>query len=72
MAQHVSDVIGFIEKLNAGPVDLVGHSRGGHIGFRVAQHIPGARTAVIPGARHWIFDQAPQEYSDAVTVFLAA
>jgi esterase len=36
MAQHVADVIGFIEKLNAGPVDLMGHSRGGHIGFRVA------------------------------------
>ena len=26
MAQHVSDVIGFIEKLNAGTVDLMGHS----------------------------------------------
>jgi esterase len=201
MAQHVADVIGFIEGLNAGPVDLMGHSRGGHIGFRVAgqrpdllrrlvlaepggdldatlsprgaasspspvaartpaaaekvrsgdidgalelffdmidgdgawkrlpaaskqqlrdnaftligqvdenrkpfarseaekirtptlligggdtkgslatnwrvlaQHIPGARTAVIPGARHWIFDQAPQEFSGAVMAFLAA
>jgi pimeloyl-ACP methyl ester carboxylesterase len=40
MAQHVADVIGFIEKLNAGPVDLIGHSRGGHIGFRVAQARP--------------------------------
>jgi pimeloyl-ACP methyl ester carboxylesterase len=201
MAQHVADVIGFIEKLNAGPVDLIGHSRGGHIGFRVAeqrpdllrrlvlaepggdldatlspadaaaapapvaaripaaaekvlngdidgalemivdmidgddawrrrpaaakqqlrdnaftligqvgenrkpfarseaesirtptlligggdtkgslsatwrvlaQHIPGAKTAVIPGARHWIFDQAPQEFSKVVLEFLAA
>lgn len=201
MAQHVADMIGFIERLNAGPVDLMGHSRGGHIGFRVAhqrpdllrrlvlaepggaldatldpgggapdpspmaaripmaaekvrsgdidgalelifdmidgegawkrlpaaprqqlrdnaftligqvgenrkpftrseaeairtptlliggsdtrgslatnwralaQHIPGAKTAVIPGARHWIFDQAPQEFSDAVLAFLAA
>jgi esterase len=40
MAQHVADVIGFIEKLDAGPVDLMGHSRGGHIGFRVAQQRP--------------------------------
>jgi esterase len=40
MAQHVADVIGFIEKLDAGPVDLMGHSRGGHIGFRVAQLRP--------------------------------
>lgn len=40
MAQHVSDVIGFIESLNAGPVDLMGHSRGGHIAFRVAEQRP--------------------------------
>jgi pimeloyl-ACP methyl ester carboxylesterase len=33
-------VIGFIEKLDAGPVDLMGHSRGGHISFRVAQRRP--------------------------------
>jgi pimeloyl-ACP methyl ester carboxylesterase len=200
MAQHVADVIGFIEKLKAGPIDLIGHSRGGHIGFRVAQarpdllrrvvlaepggdlepalqpatpppgpvplgprvplaaemirngdiegalalfvdgidgegawarwpaaprqqvrdnirtllgqvgenrkpflkseagsiriptllvgggntkgalaviwrvlaeHIPGAKTTVIPGARHWMFDEAPQEFSAAVLDFLA-
>jgi pimeloyl-ACP methyl ester carboxylesterase len=40
MAQHTADVIGFIEELNAGPVDLLGHSRGGHIGFRVAHARP--------------------------------
>jgi esterase len=40
MAQHVADVIGFIEKLDTKPVDLMGHSRGGHIGFRVAQQRP--------------------------------
>ena len=37
IAQHVLDMIAFIEKLDAGPVDLMGHSRGGHIAFRVAQ-----------------------------------
>src|SRR4030088_1113480 len=37
IAQHVDDVIGFIEKLDARAVDLMGHSRGGHISFRVAQ-----------------------------------
>jgi esterase len=201
MAQHVADVIGFVEKLDTGPVDLIGHSRGGHIGFRVAQarpdllrrlilaepggdlepalqpaapppgpvplgprvpvaaemvrngdidgalalfvdgidgegawarwpaaarqqlrdniytllgqvnenrkpflrseaesirtptlligggdtrgalaviwrvlaeHIPGARTAVIPNTRHWMFEQAPQEFSNVVLEFLAA
>jgi pimeloyl-ACP methyl ester carboxylesterase len=40
IAQHTEDVIGFIEELDAGPVDLMGHSRGGHISFRVAQRRP--------------------------------
>ena len=40
MAQHVADVIAFIEQLDAKPVDLMGHSRGGHIAFRVAQQRP--------------------------------
>jgi esterase len=40
MAQHVADVIVFIEKLEAGPVDLMGHSRGGHIAIRVAEQRP--------------------------------
>jgi esterase len=40
MAQHVADVIGFIEQVDPRPVDLMGHSRGGHISFRVAQARP--------------------------------
>ena len=40
MAQHVADTIGFIEKLDTRPVDLMGHSRGGHIAFRVAELRP--------------------------------
>ena len=40
IAQHVDDVIGFIEQLDSKPVDLMGHSRGGHISFRVAQRRP--------------------------------
>lgn len=40
IAQHVADVIGFIEALDCGPVDLLGHSRGGHIAFRAAQQRP--------------------------------
>jgi pimeloyl-ACP methyl ester carboxylesterase len=39
-AQHVDDVIAFIEKLDTRPVDLMGHSRGGNICFRVAQWRP--------------------------------
>ena len=40
MAQHVSDVIAFIEQVTPRPVDFLGHSRGGHIGFRVAEQRP--------------------------------
>jgi len=40
IAQHVDDVIAFIEQLDGQPVDLMGHSRGGHISFRVAQRRP--------------------------------
>ena len=40
MAQHVADTIAFIEQVQPGPVDLMGHSRGGHIAFRVAQARP--------------------------------
>jgi len=40
MAQHVADVIAFVESLGAGGIHLLGHSRGGHIAFRVAQQRP--------------------------------
>jgi esterase len=40
MAQHVADVIGFIEQIGPRPIDLMGHSRGGHIAFRIAQQRP--------------------------------
>jgi pimeloyl-ACP methyl ester carboxylesterase len=40
IVQHTADVIGFIEGLGAGPVDLMGHSRGGHIAFRAARQRP--------------------------------
>jgi esterase len=38
--QHTRDVASFIAALQAGPVHLLGHSRGGHIAFRVAQNDP--------------------------------
>jgi pimeloyl-ACP methyl ester carboxylesterase len=40
IAQHVADVIAFLEQIDPKPVDLMGHSRGGHIAFRVAQQRP--------------------------------
>lgn len=38
--RHVADVAGFIRALDQGPVALLGHSRGGHIAFRVAERHP--------------------------------
>jgi len=47
IARHVADVAGFIRALGEGPVRLVGHSRGGHIAFRVAQHHPDLVAALV-------------------------
>ena len=47
MAQHVADIIAFIEQINPRPVDLMGHSRGGHIAFRVAQQRPDLLRKVV-------------------------
>ena len=40
LAQHIDDVIAFIEGLDDGPVDLIGHSRGGLLAFRLALRRP--------------------------------
>lgn len=47
IGRHTSDVAGFIAALGEGPVRLVGHSRGGHIAFRVAQHHPELISALV-------------------------
>lgn len=38
--QHMSDVVALIDALEIAPAHVVGHSRGGHVAFRVAQHHP--------------------------------
>lgn len=44
---HVADVVAFIQALGRGPVALLGHSRGGHIAFRVAERHPELLRALI-------------------------
>jgi pimeloyl-ACP methyl ester carboxylesterase len=46
--QHTADLAAFIAALEAGPVHLLGHSRGGHLAFRVAQNFPDlVRTLIL-------------------------
>ena len=40
MSQHIADVIAFIEQIEPKPVNLMGHSRGGYIAYRVAEARP--------------------------------
>jgi pimeloyl-ACP methyl ester carboxylesterase len=44
---HVADLAGFIRALGRGPVALMGHSRGGHIAFRLAERHPELVRALI-------------------------
>ncbi|MCO6416800.1 alpha/beta hydrolase [Siccirubricoccus sp. KC 17139] len=45
--RHVADVAAFIRSLGADKVRLVGHSRGGHIAFRVAERHPELLRALV-------------------------
>jgi pimeloyl-ACP methyl ester carboxylesterase len=45
--QHTADIASFIVGLQAGPVHLLGHSRGGHIAFRTAQNYPDLIRALV-------------------------
>ncbi len=56
--QHVEDVAAFIEGLGAGPVHLLGHSRGGHIAFRVAQRFPDRVRALVLAEPGGTLDEA--------------
>ena len=40
IATHVDDLLAFIDGLGSDAVNLVGHSRGGHVAFRVALQAP--------------------------------
>ncbi|PZW37844.1 alpha/beta hydrolase family protein [Humitalea rosea] len=45
--RHVADLAGFIRGLGAGKVRLLGHSRGGHIAFRLAERHPELLDALV-------------------------
>lgn len=76
--QHVADTAAFCAALKAGPVRLVGHSRGGHIAFRVAEKHPALLRALVlaepGGERDESLGGAPgaagqaQAFSEAATL----
>jgi pimeloyl-ACP methyl ester carboxylesterase len=37
----------------------------------LAQHFASSQTVMIDGAKHWMFDEQPQKYCEAVMGFLA-
>lgn len=45
--RHADDIAALISDLGAGPAHLLGHSRGGHVSFRVAQHHPDLVRALV-------------------------
>jgi esterase len=55
--QHVADTIGFVKALDAGPVDLVGHSRGGLVAFEVARAQPSLIRTLILAEPGLILDE---------------
>jgi pimeloyl-ACP methyl ester carboxylesterase len=55
--QHVADTIAFIKALNAGPVDLIGHSRGGLVAFEIARAQPSLLRSLILAEPGLILDE---------------
>ena len=55
--QHVADMIAFIKALDAGPVDLIGHSRGGLVAFEIARAEPTLLRSLILAEPGLILDE---------------
>jgi esterase len=55
--QHVADTIAFIKALDAGPVDLIGHSRGGLVAFEIARAQPRLLRSLILAEPGLILDE---------------
>jgi pimeloyl-ACP methyl ester carboxylesterase len=56
--QHVADLISFIKALDAGPIGLLGHSRGGLVAVEVALTEPGLVRSLILAEPGLILDES--------------
>src|SRR4051812_16244454 len=73
--QHVDDIAAFIGALGTGPVHLVGHSRGGHVTFRVAEQHPHLLRKLVLAEPSGVLDATllpPGTTPAAYTEFFAA
>jgi esterase len=55
--QHVADTIAFIKAFNVGPIDLIGHSRGGLVAFEIARAEPNLLRSLILAEPGLILDE---------------
>lgn len=71
--QHVADLIAFIKAMNAGPIHLLGHSRGGLIALEAALAEPGLVAKLILAEPGVLLDEAggfgavPKANADAMS-----
>ena len=72
--QHVADLAGFIAAVTSVPAHLVGHSRGAHIAFRLAERHPDLVDRLVLAEPRGVLDDtllapgaAPASYSAFIT-----
>lgn len=72
--QHVQDLVAFITALGAGPAHLLGHSRGAHIAFRVAERHPEVVRRLVLAEPSGVLDESllpPGSPPASYTAFIA-
>jgi pimeloyl-ACP methyl ester carboxylesterase len=76
IAQHMADLLGVVALLGGGggPIDVVGHSRGAHVAFRLAEAHPAAVRRLVLAEPSGVLDATllppgtvPASYADFIT-----
>jgi pimeloyl-ACP methyl ester carboxylesterase len=72
--QHVADLAGLIARLANGPAHVVGHSRGAHIAFRLAETYPDRVRGLVLAEPSGVLDESlspPSATPASYTAFIA-